>query len=153
MNSTKEMITKKPADFYNRSNGNRIECELRGVGTCSVVKTVYKVRRSSWLNQASSLVIRLILISLAGVRLQSKQDSHCESCFVFGLTPVWSFEGVRLWLTPVQRYSYYQISARRMRKQLQKNAPCPGCAVISFNMPMQLASRWRLTRTYLLMHA
>ena len=33
--------------FYNRSNGNRIECELRGVGTCSVVKTVYKVRRSS----------------------------------------------------------------------------------------------------------
>ena len=27
MNSTKEMITKKPADFYNRSNGNRIECE------------------------------------------------------------------------------------------------------------------------------
>ena len=23
----------------------------------------------------------------AGVRLQSKQDSHCESCFVFGLTP------------------------------------------------------------------
>jgi len=48
------------------------------------------------LNQASSLVIRLILISLAGVRLQSKQDSHCESCFVFGLTPVWSFEGARL---------------------------------------------------------
>ncbi len=47
MNSTKEMITKKPADFYNRSNGNHIECELRGVGTCSVVKTVYKVRRSS----------------------------------------------------------------------------------------------------------
>jgi len=32
-------------------------------------------------------VIRLILISLAGVRLQSKKDSHCESFFVFGLTP------------------------------------------------------------------
>ena len=32
-------------------------------------------------------MIRLILISLAGVRLQSKQDSHCESCFDFGLTP------------------------------------------------------------------
>ncbi len=38
MNSTKEMITKKPADFYNRSNGNRIECELRGVGTCSLLR-------------------------------------------------------------------------------------------------------------------
>ena len=36
---------------------------------------------------SESLVIRLILIILAGVRLQSKQDSHCESCFVFGLTP------------------------------------------------------------------
>ena len=32
-------------------------------------------------------MIRLILISLAGVRLQSKTDSHCESAFVFGLTP------------------------------------------------------------------
>ena len=32
-------------------------------------------------------MIRLILISLAGVRLQSKKDSHCESFFVFGLTP------------------------------------------------------------------
>ena len=116
MNSTKEMITKKPADFYNRSNGNRIECELRGVGTCSVVKTVYKVRRSSWLNQASSLVIRLILISLAGVRLQSKQDSHCESCFVFGLTPVWSFEGVRPRLTPVPRNSDYKENPQGFRE-------------------------------------
>ena len=32
-------------------------------------------------------MIRLILISLAGIRLQSKTDSHCESAFVFGLTP------------------------------------------------------------------
>ena len=32
-------------------------------------------------------MIRLILISLAGVRLQSKKDSQCESAFVFGLTP------------------------------------------------------------------
>ena len=32
-------------------------------------------------------MIRLILISLAGVRLQSKKDSHCESFFVFGHTP------------------------------------------------------------------
>ena len=47
LKSTKEMITKKPADFIIAVTGNRIECELRGVGTCSVVKTVYKVRRSS----------------------------------------------------------------------------------------------------------
>ena len=32
-------------------------------------------------------MICLILISLAGVRLQSKKDSHCESFFVFGHTP------------------------------------------------------------------
>ena len=41
------MITKKPADFIIAVTGNHIEEELRGVGTCSVVKTVYKVRRSS----------------------------------------------------------------------------------------------------------
>ena len=50
-------------------------------------------------------MIRLILIILAGVRLQSKQDSHCESCFDFGLTPFWGFKGERLLrLEPVQRY-------------------------------------------------
>ena len=32
-------------------------------------------------------MIRLILISLAGVRLQSKTGSRCESVFDFGLTP------------------------------------------------------------------
>ena len=42
-----KMITKKPADFIIAVTGNRIDEELRGVGTCSVVKTVYKVRRSS----------------------------------------------------------------------------------------------------------
>ena len=110
------MITKKLADFIIAVTGNRIDEELRGVGTCSVVKTVYKVRRSSWLNQASSLVIRLILISLAGVRLQSKQDSHCESCFDFGLTPVWSFEGVRPWLTPVPRNSDYKRKPQGFRE-------------------------------------
>ena len=46
MNTTKNDY-EEACGFYNRSNVNRIECELRGVGTCSVVKTVYKVRRSS----------------------------------------------------------------------------------------------------------
>jgi len=53
------MITKKPADFIIAVTGNRIECELRGVGTCSLLR-------------------------------------------------VWSFEGVRLWLTPVPRNSDYK---------------------------------------------
>ena len=38
---------KNLADFIIAVTGNRIEEELRGVETCSVVKTVYKVRRSS----------------------------------------------------------------------------------------------------------
>ena len=46
MNTTKNDY-EEACGFYNRSNVNSIECELRGVGTCSVVKTVYKVRRSS----------------------------------------------------------------------------------------------------------
>jgi len=41
------LISEKLADFIIAVTGNRIEEELRGVGTCSVVKTVYKVRRSS----------------------------------------------------------------------------------------------------------
>ena len=43
----KKKIPKKPADFIIAVTGNRIEEELCGVETCSVVKTVYKVRRSS----------------------------------------------------------------------------------------------------------
>jgi len=39
-------------------------------------------------------VVWSILFVLAGVRLQSKKDSHCESFFVFGLTP-WGFKGER----------------------------------------------------------
>lgn len=42
-------------------------------------------------------MICLILISLAGVRLQSKKDSHCESFFIFGLTPSFS----HLMLSPI----------------------------------------------------
>jgi|GEM_PF-6594660 len=32
------MITKKPADFIIAVTGNRIECELRGVGTCFLLR-------------------------------------------------------------------------------------------------------------------
>ena len=34
----KKKIPKKPADFIIAVTGNRIECELRGVGTCSLLR-------------------------------------------------------------------------------------------------------------------
>ena len=46
-NYFKKKIPKKPADFIIAVMGDCIEEELCGVETCSVVKTVYKVRRSS----------------------------------------------------------------------------------------------------------
>ena len=37
-NIFKKKIPKKPADFIIAVTGNCIECELRGVGTCSLLR-------------------------------------------------------------------------------------------------------------------
>ena len=37
-NIFKKKIPKKPADFIIAVTGNRIECELRGVGTCFLLR-------------------------------------------------------------------------------------------------------------------
>ena len=65
------------------------EPKLRTVKFCFSKRTqkYTTTPRSSLLMFSSPLVIQEHLISLAGERRRSKKDSHCESFFVFCLSP------------------------------------------------------------------
>jgi len=61
--------------------------------------------RSSLLMFFSSFMIQEHLISLAGERLQSKNDSHCESFFVFCLS-------LEIGLQSAKAQAFLTLSAR-----------------------------------------